>query len=82
MALTHVAAGAVAFLLVRFGLDAITRVVRSLALRVAALLRDAPAAVPLPRTPRLAPAALVLPRLGGILQCLELRRGPPALAAV
>jgi hypothetical protein len=70
MALTHVAAGAVA------------RVVRSLALRVATLLRDAPAAVPLPRTPRLASAALVLPRLGGILQRLELRRGPPALAAV
>lgn len=83
MALTHVAAGAVAFLLVRFGLDAITRVVRSLALRVAAaLLRDAPAAVPLPRAPRLAPTALALPRLGGILERLERRRGPPALAAV
>jgi len=81
MALTHVAAGAVAFLLVRFGLDAIARVVRSLALRVAALLRDAPAAVPLPRTPRLAPAALALPPLGGILQRLKLRRGPPAFAA-
>lgn len=82
MALTHVAAGVVAFLLVRFGIDAIARVARSLALRVAALLRDAPAAVPLPRAPRLAPAALALPPLGGILQRLELRRGPPALAAV
>lgn len=80
MALNHVAAGVVAFLLLRFGIDAISRAVRSLALRVAALLRDAPAAVVLPRKPRLAPAALALPPLGGILDRLELRRGPPALA--
>jgi len=80
MTLSHIAAGAVAFLLLRFGLDSLARALRSLALRLIALLQDALAAAPLPRTPRLAPTALALPPLGGILQRFELRRGPPALA--
>ncbi|MER3388958.1 MAG: hypothetical protein RJQ01_02890 [Microcella sp.] len=82
MVFTHIAAGAAAFLLVRFGLGALARALRTLALRVAAALRDAPAVVPLPRAPRFAPAAPIVPPLGGILERLELRRGPPAHAAV
>jgi hypothetical protein len=82
MTLHHVAAAALAFLLLRYGLDALARALTTLALRVRSIVEDAPAPDPVAPPPRVAPAPAALPPLAGILQRLELRRGPPLVAAV
>ncbi len=81
MLLAHAGAAVLAYALLRWGLHSVEAAVRAVVIAVLQAL-DAPR--PLAPTP-VSPATarqFVLPRLGGLAQRLELRRGPPfALAA-